>query len=264
MRRRLYSSCRRASSHRSIVVSVVVNVVVVSLDVDVVGGFNALSKPFVPPPCLLPPLRRCCHCCCPCHRHRRRHPLFCCRCRHCRHRFCSCCRCRCRLSRRCHRHSSSSLLLSRHHCCRRCCRHRVWLIVIFAVDLHLSPPSPLPFPFATTRCRYLVVLCCIAAADTSLIALPPLLPCLSHASWLLNCRHVGNQRHDMTYDVKKNHQKLQCPRHVGHVRLIRCDDTTTCWFQRVVVFDRRAAAPPPAAPLSSTLSSTLHQHCRRF
>jgi hypothetical protein len=96
------------------------------------------------------------------------------------------------------------LLLSRHHRYRRCRHHCVWLIVTFAVNLHVSPPSPLPIASATTQCHYLIVLCCIAAANTSLIALPPLSSCLSRASWLLNCRHVGNQQHDMTYDVKKN------------------------------------------------------------
>jgi hypothetical protein len=96
------------------------------------------------------------------------------------------------------------LALSRHHRSRRCRRHRVWLINSFAIDLHLLPPSPLPITSATTQCRYLVILCYIAAADTSLIALPPLSSCLSRASWLLNCRHVGNQRNNMIYDVKKN------------------------------------------------------------
>ncbi len=218
--------CHRASSRRSIVISVIVNVVVVSLDINVIGGFDALSKPFILPPHLLPPLCRCFHRCC-CHRyHRHHHSLF-------RHR------CYCRRTRRrsrcrhrpCHRRprlSSLSLSLSRHHCCRRCHHHRVCLIVTFAVNLHLLPPSPLPIASATTQCRYLVVLCCIPAADTSLIALPPLLSCLSCASWLLNCQHVGNQRHDMSYDVKTNHQKLQCWQHVGCVGLICRDDTKTC------------------------------------
>jgi hypothetical protein len=68
-------SCHRTSSRRSIVVCIVVDVVVVGLDVNVVGGFNASSKPFVPPPRLLPPLRRhCCHSCHCCH-HRCHHCL---------------------------------------------------------------------------------------------------------------------------------------------------------------------------------------------
>jgi hypothetical protein len=65
-RRRLCLSCRRASSRHSIVISVVVDVVVVGLDVDVIGGFNASAKPFVLPPRLLPPLHCGCH---HCHRH---------------------------------------------------------------------------------------------------------------------------------------------------------------------------------------------------
>jgi hypothetical protein len=135
---------------------------VVGLEVNVFGGFDVSPSLFVV---------------------RRRHHSFRRRRRRCRRRRC----------RRRHRRSSSSSSLSRHHCCRRCCRQRVWLIVIFAVDLHLSPSSPLPIASATTQCRYLVVLCCIAAAETSLIALPPLSSCLSRASWLLNCRHVSNQ-----------------------------------------------------------------------
>jgi hypothetical protein len=178
-------SCRRTSSRRSIVISVVIDVVVVGLDVDVIGGFDASAKPFVPPPCLLPPLHPRCHRCRHRRYHRRHHSLFCRRCLTHRTRCRCCCRHRCRLS-------SLSLSLSRHNCCRRCRRHRVWLIVTFAVNLHLSPPSPLPVASATTQCHYLVFLCCIAAAHTSLIALPPLLLCLSRASWLLNCRHVGN------------------------------------------------------------------------
>jgi hypothetical protein len=181
---------------------------VVGLDVNIFGGLDALSPLFV--------VRCRHHLCCRCHRRRRS-----CRRRPCRHR------CRCR--RRRHRSSSSSSL-SRHHRCLRCCRHRVWLIVIFAVELHLLLPSPLPIASATTQCRYLIVLCCIAAAETSLIALPPLSSCLYRASWLLNCRHVSNQRHNMTNDVKKNHQKLRCTRHVGRVRLICRDDTKTCQF----------------------------------
>jgi hypothetical protein len=65
-------------------------------------------------------------------------------------------------------------------------------------------PPPLPMASATSQCRCLVILCCIAAADTSFIALPPLLLHLSRAGWLLHCQHVGNQGLDMTYDVKKN------------------------------------------------------------
>ncbi len=65
-RRCLCLLCRRASSFRPIVVYIVVDIVIVGLDVDVVGGFNASSKPFVLPPHLLPPLcccrRHCCHC----------------------------------------------------------------------------------------------------------------------------------------------------------------------------------------------------------
>jgi hypothetical protein len=97
----------------------------------------------------------------------------------------------------------------------------------------------------------------IATANTSLIALPPLLSCLSHASWLLNCQHVSNQGHDMTYDVKKNHQKLRCRQHDGRVGLICHEDTKTCWFRRILVFVCLAATPPPAAPLLSTLLPTL-------
>jgi hypothetical protein len=177
-------SFRRASSRRSIVISVVVDVVVAGLDVNVIGGFDPLLKPFVPPPHLLPPLHRRCHRCRRRHYHRPRHSLF-----H-RHRHHSPTSRRSR-HRRCPCHhrccsSSSSLSLSHHHRCRCCHRHRIWLIVTFAVDLHLSPPSPLPITSATTQYRYLVVLCCIAAANTSLIALPPLSSCLSRASWLLN------------------------------------------------------------------------------
>jgi hypothetical protein len=69
-------SCHRASSRCSIVISVVIDVVVVGLDVDVIGGFDASSKPFIPTPCLLPLLRPCCHCCC-------RHPYY-----HCCHSLC--------------------------------------------------------------------------------------------------------------------------------------------------------------------------------
>jgi hypothetical protein len=41
---RLCLSCRRASSCRSIVISVIVDVVVVGLDINVIGGFNALAN----------------------------------------------------------------------------------------------------------------------------------------------------------------------------------------------------------------------------
>jgi hypothetical protein len=170
---------------------------VVSLDVNVFGGLDALLSLFV---------MRCHHHlfhCCPC--------CGCC----CRHRHCSCCRCsshrhhcHCHHCHRCCHCLSSFLSLSRHHCCCRCCCHCVRLIVIFAVNLHLSPLSPLPITSATTQCHYLIILCCIAAAKTSLIALPPLLSCLYHASWLLNCRHVSNQRHDMTNDMKKKPSKV--------------------------------------------------------
>jgi hypothetical protein len=61
------------------------------------------------------------------------------------------------------------------------------MIVIFVVELHLLLPSPLPIASATTQCRCLIVLYCIAAAETSLIALPPLTLCLYRTSWLLNC-----------------------------------------------------------------------------
>jgi hypothetical protein len=185
------SSCRRASSRHSIVVFVVVVVVVVviGLDVDVVGGFEASSTSFVLPPRLLPPLH-CCrrHCLHPCHnchchrlcRHRHRPPC---------HRSCRRCHCR-RRWRRCW-HLSSSSLLSCHHRCRCCRRNCVWLIVVFAVAPHLLPPSPLPIASTTTQCRCLVILCCIAPADTSLIALPPLLLRLFRAGWLLHCQHVA-------------------------------------------------------------------------
>jgi hypothetical protein len=170
---------------------------VVGLDVNVFGGFDALSSLFV--------LRRRHHL----FRRRRHRGRRRRRRRSCRRRSCRRSRCRRhRRRRRRRRRSSSSSSLSRHHRCRQCCRHRVWLIVIFAVDLHLSPPSPLPIASATTQCRYLIVLCCIAAAETSLIALPPLSSCLYRASWLLNCRHVSNQRHGMTNDVKKKPSKV--------------------------------------------------------
>jgi hypothetical protein len=74
--------------------------------------------------------------------------------------------------------------------------------VIFALDLHLLPPLPLPIASANTQCNCFVILCCIATANTSLIALPPLLLHLFHACWLLHCQLVGNQQHDMTYGVK--------------------------------------------------------------
>ncbi len=141
-------SCHRASSRCSIVISIVVEVVIIGLDVDVIGGFNVSSKLFILPLRLLPPLCRHCHCCCHCGHHRRHHSLF-------RRRRC-CCRTPCRSRRRCrpcHRYcrlSSSSLLLSHHHHCRCCRRHCIWLIVTFAVDLHLSPLSPLPIASTTT------------------------------------------------------------------------------------------------------------------
>jgi hypothetical protein len=178
-------SCRRASSRCSIVISVVVDIVIVGLDVNIIRGVDTLSKPFVPLPRLLPLLRCHCHHCPRRRYHCCRHSLFshhhrCHRNRCCSHRRCCPCHCCC--------HSSSLLLsLSCHHRCRCCHRHHVWLIVTFAVNLHLSPPSPLPIASATTQCRYLVVLCCIATADTSLMALPPLSLFLSCASWLLNC-----------------------------------------------------------------------------
>ncbi len=75
-RRRLCLSCRRASSCRSIVISVVVDVVIVGLDINVIGGFDASAKPFVPPPHLLPSLHRRCHRCRCCRYHRHCHSPF--------------------------------------------------------------------------------------------------------------------------------------------------------------------------------------------
>jgi hypothetical protein len=115
---------------------------VVGLDVNVFGGFNASLSLFIVRRRLHLFHRRC--------RPRRRHRHCSCRRRSCRRRHCRRRHCHCR--RRCRRSSLSSLL-SRHHHCHRCCCHRVWLIVIFAVKLHLLPPSPLPNASATTQCH---------------------------------------------------------------------------------------------------------------
>ncbi len=42
---------------------------------------------------------------------------------------------------------------------------------------------------------------------------------------ILTWQHVGNQRHNTTYDMKKKHLELQCWQHVGRVRLTCQDDT---------------------------------------
>ncbi len=155
-------SCRRASSRRSIVISIVVNVVIVGLDVDVIRGFDESSKLFDPPPRLLPLLCRCCHRCCRRRYHHCCHSLFC------RRRCCHCTRrCSRRCRRPCHRHrrsvfivvvavpSSSLLSLSSSMCladCYICRQHASVAAITFAHPLRHHP--------MLLSCRSLLHRCC--------------------------------------------------------------------------------------------------------
>ena len=73
-------------------------------------------------------------------------------------------------------------------------------------------------------CRSLLHCCCWHLSHCTAASLIAPLP-----RWLVVALpNVGNQQHDMTYDMKNKPSKVACRQHVGRVGLTRQDNTKTC------------------------------------